>query len=117
MINRVYEALKPLQLPIKWQTRPEFNEKNIVLSYHFFSDSNLLYGDGEDIEQGASLQVDIFSIIDYSSTVKEVKRLLKTNGFKYSTSEDSTEDIDSNTMIYHKVLIFNYIESEVMNYG
>lgn len=117
MIDRVYEILRPLKLPIEWQTRPKFNNKSIVVSYHFFNESNLLYGDGDEIEQGGSLQVDVFSNIDYSTTERDVKQLLKENGFKFYSGEDSIENIDNNTIIYHKTLIFNYIESEVMTYG
>lgn len=113
MINRVYEILKPLNIPIKWNKSPDFGINKTVLKYHFFGEGDALHGDGIDAEQGGSLQVDIFSKTDYTSTVKEVKRLLKDAGFLFDNGRDTTEDLDSNTMIYHKILIFNYIEGVV----
>ena len=113
MINKVYEILKPLGLPMKWQLTPPFDSKNIVISYHFFNEGNLLYGEGEAVEEGGSLQVDVFSKVDYMSAVKEIKRLLKGACFLYADARDDTEELDSNTIIYHKILIFNYCESEV----
>lgn len=114
MINNVYELLKPLNIPIKWVKRPRFDTSNIVISYHFFNEGSELYGDGQAIEEGGSLQIDIFSKVDYSSVVKQVKILLTNAGFLMDTVEHDTEEtLDDNTSIYHKVLIFNYIESMV----
>lgn len=110
----VYNVLKPLNLPVKWQLRPSFDKSKTVISYHFFNEGDLLHGDGEGIEEGGALQIDIFSKTNYTSTVKEVKSLLKRAGFLFEEAKDNTEKLDENTIIYHKILIFNYIESEVL---
>lgn len=117
MIDTVYNVLKQLNLPVKWQLRPYFDKSQIVISYHFFNEGDLLHGDGEGIEEGGALQIDIFSKINYTSTVKEVKKLLKCAGFLFEDAKDDTEQLDENTIIYHKILIFNYIESEVLING
>lgn len=114
MITRVYDILKPLKVPTKWQLRPQFDKNKMVISYHFFNEINLLNGDGEPAEEGGSLQLDIFSKTDYTSIVKKAKKLLREAGFLFQDANDDTEELDSNTVIYHKILIFNYIESEVM---
>lgn len=114
MINVVYNILKQLNLPIKWQLRPPFDKSQTVISYHFFNEGDLLHGDGDASEEGGTLQVDIFSKTDYTGAVKEVKKLLKGAGFLFADSNDDMEELDNNTMIYHKVLIFNYVESEVI---
>lgn len=117
MINKVYEILKPLKVPIKWQKRPSFDTTDTVMSYHFFNESELLRGDGLDTENGGALQIDIFSKKDYSSLAREVKALLKQNKFIFSEATDTLEELDKNTVIYHKVLTFKYIESEVLING
>ena len=114
MINVVYNILEQLNLPIKWQLRPPFDKSQIVISYHFFNEGDMLFGDGSSAEEGGTLQVDIFSKTDYTGAVKEVKKLLKGAGFLFASSNDDMEELDNNTMIYHKILIFNYIESEVI---
>lgn len=115
MINKVYEVLKPLNLPIKWLKRPPFDKSNIAISYHFFNESGELFGEGKATEEGGSLQVDVFGKTDYSSIVKDVKKLLKSARFLFAEAYPDTEEaLDQNTTVYHKVLIFNYLESEVM---
>lgn len=114
MVNKVYIILKPLRVPIKWLKRPPFDASQIAISYHFFNEGDLIYGDGSVSEEGGALQVDIFSKVDYSSTIKEVKRLLKGAGFLFADGHpDAEEKLDDNTTVYHKILIFNYVESVV----
>ena len=113
MIQRVYEILNPLNIPIQYVLRPDIDSSKIGISYHFFNESNELYGDGEGIKEGGVLQVDIFSTIDYSIIVKQVKNLLKANKFRFADGRDN-DDSFSNVKYYHKVLIFNYVEEEVL---
>lgn len=114
MIMTVYNALKPLNLPIMFLERPNFGSDKIVISYHFFNEGNLMYGDGKPNRSGGALQVDVFSKkVDYSSTVREVKALLVGANFMYSTGYDDIEKLSETEQLYHKVLIFNYVESEV----
>lgn len=115
MIQLVYRILEPLNLPLAWQLRPPIDSKQIVLSYHFFNESDFSYEDGNPTEDTGSLQVDIFSEIDYTGIMKQIKKLLREAGFIFSHSNpDTLEELDENTVLYHKVLIFNYIESEVL---
>lgn len=116
MIQKVYDILKPLNIPTKYILRPDMSSSKIGVSYHFFNENPNLYGDGEGKEEGGSLQIDIFSTIDYSSTVNRVKSLMKANKFRLADSWDG-DDSMSNVKYYHKILIFNYIEREVLEYG
>lgn len=114
MIRKVYDILKPLGIPIQYILRPDISgSSQIGISYHFFNESNKLYGDGEGKEFGGSLQVDIFSTIDYSSVVNQVRELLKVNKFRLADMRDG-DDSFSNVSYYHKILIFNYAEKEVL---
>lgn len=114
MIMTVYNILKPLNLPIEFLKRPQFDTSKTVISYHFFNESDDNFGDGKANEEVGALQVDIFSKTDYTSTVKEVKSLLSSANFMYSNGYDNIENLSSSEQIYHKVLIFNYVESEVI---
>ena len=113
MIQKVYEILKPLNIPILYILRPEISGTNkIGISYHFFSEGYNLHGDGEGIELGGSLQIDVFSTIDYTNIVTQIRNLMKQNKFRLSDMRDS-DDSFSNVKYYHKILIFNYSEGEV----
>lgn len=117
MIQRVYDILKPLNIPIHYLLRPDINgSSKIGISYHFFNVGYELHGDGEGKKEGGSLQVDIFSTVDYSSVVKQAKELLKANGFRFADGRDG-DDSFSNVKYYHKILIFNFVEEEVLNNG
>lgn len=119
MIQKVYDTLKPLNIPALYMFRPEIDNSNKTgISYHFFNESDNLYGDGEGMEFGGSLQIDIFSLLslsslDHEKIVKKVRDLMKANKFRLADMRDS-DDSFSNVEYYHKILIFNYIETEVL---
>lgn len=113
MKNKVYEILKSLKYPVSWQVRPKLDNKNtIVISFHFFNEGNSLFGNGKGIRQGGAVQVDVFSLVDYINVVNRVKQEMIKNKFRYYESYDDIEDV-GNQQIYHKVILFNYDESEV----
>lgn len=115
MVVTVYDALKSLGLPISFLKRPKFGVSNMVISYHFFNESGDNYGDGKPTEQTGALQVDLFSKkADYSSTVSKVKALLEGANFMYADGDDNIDKLSETEQLYHKVLIFNYVESEVV---
>lgn len=117
MIQKVYDILKPLKVPIQYILRPDISgSSKIGISYHFFNESDNLYGDGEGMEFGGSLQIDIFSLVDYTDVIKQVKELMKSNRFRLVDMRDS-DDSFSNVQYYHKILIFNYSEREVLGSG
>ena len=114
MIQRVYDILKPLNIPIRYILRPDISgNSKIGISYHFFNEGYELYADGEGIEEGGSLQIDIFSTVDYTSVVDQIKNLMKANKFRLADMRDN-DDSFSNVKYYHKVLIFNYSTREVL---
>lgn len=113
MIQAVYNILQPLNIPVQYILRPDISgSAKTGISYHFFNEGNELYGDGDGVAEGGVLQIDIFSTVDYSSTVSQIKGLMKANKFRLADSRDN-DDSFSNIKYYHKILIFNYIESEV----
>lgn len=112
MINTVYKALKPLGYPVLWQKRPPLGAKPVI-SYHFFSQGHELMGNGMPLANGGSLQVDLFSDKDYSEAVDQVKGALTSAGFRLASMDDDLEELDAARMLYHKIMIFSYSESEV----
>lgn len=108
LISLVYDILKPLNVPVLWQLRPESLPG---ITYHFFNEGGELYGDGEEETSGAACQIDIWGKGDYTNIVEQVKKLMKQNGFLFM---DGRDDFESEIKVYHKILIFNYyFESEV----
>lgn len=113
MIQTVYNILKPLNIQIQHILRPNISgSSKIGISYHFFNENDELYGDGVGNHPGGSVQVDIFSTVDYSSVVQQVKEFMKQGKFRLADSRDS-DDSFSDIKYYHKILIFNYAEKEV----
>lgn len=116
MINKVFSILQELNIPIKFELRPEIDNSNRVgISYHFFNEGYNQYGDGKGKEFGGSLQVDVFAHIkfDYSQVIRQIRDLLIQNKFRFVDQRDNGE-ISSDVQYFHKVMIFNYIESEVV---
>jgi hypothetical protein len=115
MIQKVRDTLKPLKIPIKYIQRPDISgSSKIGISYHFFGEGDELYGDGEGKETSGSVQIDVFSTTDYTNIVKQIKTLMKANKFRFAGSDDSDDGMSS-VQYYHKILIFNYTEREVLN--
>lgn len=113
MIKTVYNILKPLNIPIQYILRPDISSSSkIGISYHFFNESYNLYADGVGKEFGGVLQIDVFSTVDYSNIVNQVKNLMNKHQFRLADSRDS-DDSFSNVKYYHKILIFNFVEEEV----
>lgn len=117
MIQKVYDILKQLNVPIKYILRPDISGSNkIGISYHFFNESYNLYGDGKGKEFGGVLQVDIFSTVDYTDIVQQVRTLLEQHNFRLADMRDSEDSFEEGGLKYYqKILIFNYVESEVLS--
>jgi hypothetical protein len=114
MINTVYNILKVLNFPCTWQLRAPFGTKNTVISYHFFGESGEEYGDGDYTEETGSCQVDVFCKGDFSNTVEQIKSLMKQGSFLFVSGNEEEEQVDGIGTVYHKILIFNYLKSEVL---
>ena len=113
MKQTVSKVLSGLGVPLLWNSRPEISKTNhTAICYQFYSETDKLFGDGKGHEEGGTVLVDVFSLKDYSAVVASVKSLMKAAGFRLADSRDD-DDTLGNIKCYHKILIFNYIESEV----
>lgn len=113
MIQRVYNILKTLNLPVQYIIRPDLTSTGIAISYHFYNESFELYADGQGVQSGGVLQVDVFSTTDYSNVVDQIKELLISHKFRFADSRDGDDSLD-NIKYYHKILTFNYNEEELI---
>jgi len=114
MIQKVYDILNPIGVPVRYILRPDMSSAKTGISYHFFNESYELYGDGKGAEFGGALQVDVFSTVDYSSTVQQIKELLEAAKFRLADMRDGADGFEDSMMYYQKILIFNYNEREVL---
>ena len=112
MINRVFNILKSLNIPIEYDFRPSFDSNGMAISYHLFNESALQYGDGIPTIDGGSLQVDLFvkHNIDHSNIKKEIKQLLISNSFKGVEITTYGEEADGIGKIDHVIFKANYKE-------
>ena len=113
MIKKVKDILETLNLPVGYIIRPKMDSQNTVLSYHFYNYSYAYYGDGKGKDFSESLQVDIFYRRDIGNLEKQIIDLFESHGFRFGDSDEYIEDL-SGIRLYHKVLSFNYLESEVL---
>lgn len=103
LIDLVYKTLSPLKIPIAWETRPE---RLPGISYHFFNEGGILFGDGEVERMSVSCQVDIwFKRKEDKELKNKVKKLMKNVGFLEPNSYTVYED---KVKLYHTVMVFNY---------
>lgn len=104
MIMKVYNILKDLGVPVKWNIRPSTFPS---ITYFFYNEYGQEFGDGEEIGTNYSLQVDIWSKNDFTELTEQVKNKLEESGFYRISANEFYED---DVKVYHKVLRFNYLE-------
>lgn len=113
MIDIIYSALRSLNVPVKYVTRPALNKDGVAISFHFYSERYSYYGDGEGNDFLQSLQVDIFYKKHLNGLDRQIINALKTKKIRFENAFDSDDSIDG-VRLYHKVLTFNFLESEVI---
>lgn len=77
------------------------------ITFFEFNQQSALNADDSEEMTAHSIQVDIWSLNDYTSLVEQVKNSLQTIGFRRT---NETEFYENDTKIYHKVLRFNFVE-------
>lgn len=104
----IINTLKPLGIPVRFQDLSEEDgNPDIFITFFEFNQTGALHGDDQELKSRHSIQVDIWSIGDYTDIVKQTKELLKEAGF-IRTME--TEIYERETETYHKVLRFNFVQ-------
>ena len=115
MIKKVHNLLKSIGLPLDHNFRPDIDRNNtMVISYHFFGEGGLQFGDGEITEYGGSLQVDLFAKhrVDFSNAKNQIVEVLTKNGFVLLEANTEGENVDGIGKLDHIIFKFNYAEME-----
>jgi hypothetical protein len=117
MIQKVYDILSGIGVPVQYILRPDISTTKTGISYHFFNEGYELYADGKGEEFGGVLQVDVFSTVDYSGTVRQVRERLEAAKFRLADMRDGNDGFEDSMKYYQKILILNYNEREVLENG
>ena len=112
MIEKIAELLNQLDIKAKYIIRPAI-PTGLAISYHFYTDRYAYYGDGDGVDFIQALQVDIFYQRNLNGLDRQIINLFKKYNIRFENSFDSFETLN-NVRLYHKVLTFNFLESEVM---
>ncbi len=106
MIETIYNILSALSCPVRYGWYDEaMNEQHIT--YYVVSDSTDEFEDDEEATLHYVIQVDVWSREDDSKIIKQIKQLMKANGF---VRMDSVDLFEVDTKIYHKAIRFNFNE-------
>lgn len=101
--KKVREVLKPTGVPV---VKLKYSgEESTYITFFQYNEMGSLYADDEELESRLSIQVDVWSIGDYTELVKEVKRLMYNAGFRRNSLRETYED---DTKIFHTVIRYYY---------
>lgn len=108
IIALVSEILSSLNVDVieGWYDK-ELNKTHITV--HEYLDQEEEFQDDEASMLEHNIQIDAWSMdsLEAYTLKKEIRKLLKDNGFKYESGQDFYE---KDTKIYHKALRFTYLE-------
>lgn len=108
LFSEIKSALVPLNIPTRrLRLNKEDEEKNYdqYIIVYFLNEYGILFGDDEEIATAHSIQISLFTRLNFEQTVKEIKKLLKPLGFM-RTGE--YEIYEYETGYCHKVIRFSY---------
>ena len=94
-------------------------KEETYITYQLINIDNVLCADDEIQSYVNYYDFDIYSKSNYLKIVKELKKVLKNNGFMFQPSLSSNEIFEEDTGYYHKTLCFSIekFESEELENG
>lgn len=113
LFNNIKTALTPLNIPVKRlglskeDTEKNYQQYIIVTEYN---QQGVLYADNEETATSHSIQISLFTKINYIETAKQIKGLLKNIGFTRTNEYELYED---DTGYYHKIIRLNYTQEVI----
>lgn len=111
LFSKIKTALTPLDIPVKRlglskeDTEKNYQQYIIITEYN---QQGELFADDEEIATTHSIQISLFTKLNYVETAKQIKSLLNEVGFVRTSEYESYEDM---TGYYHKVIRFYYVEN------
>lgn len=104
-MSKVVEVLGEIGVPVNRLVYR--GDKPQYITYFLYNEKYTLYADDEELNLRESVQVDIFSKVDYEKLVKEVKTLMKAAGYRLNSGWETYE---TDTGLHHRVLRYYYEE-------
>lgn len=105
----ILDALKPLQIPVYYATNHEATDDIFVVFFIEDIETHSIYDD-EEASEKYTIMFHIFSNGDYDTYVKDMKKVLKSNGFRRIAE---AENYDSETNYYTKAIKFEYVDFSI----
>lgn len=109
IFSEINNALKLLNIPtrrLKLSKEDEEKDYDQYIIVYFLNESGALYADDEEIETSHSIQLSLFTRLNFETTSKQIKSLLGNLGFRRTSEFESYEN---QTGYFHKVIRFSYV--------
>lgn len=109
LFNPIKKALTPLNIPtrrLKLSKADEEQNYNEYIIVYFLNESGVLFADDKEIATSHSIQLSLFTRLNFEETTKQIKALLGGIGF---TRTSEFESYENQTGYYHKVIRFSYV--------
>lgn len=117
LFDKIKSALTPIvdkdnkPIPVK---RLRLSSTDVSKNYDqyiivtFYNTQGALFADDEEIQTAHSIQLSLFTRLNFENTVKQIKSLLKPLGF---SRQNEYEIYEEDTGYYHKVIRFIFVEN------
>lgn len=92
--------------PIYYWKKPESDKSNPYIRWFILDQKETLYAGNKPLCEVFYFQVDIFSLDDYDAISDKVKEILKEKKYLLTDQSDEVEELEDDTLLYHKVLRF-----------
>lgn len=104
----IIKTLEPLGVIVRFQRLVDTDgNPDTYITFFEFNQTGALYADDQELQTRHSIQVDIWSKVNYTKLVALVKEKLINVGF---TRTMETDGFETETDIFHKIIRFNYVQ-------
>lgn len=103
MRKLVKDTLTPAGVPVEFMKYS--GTATTYITFFFYNEQGEDWAENEETATGYSLQVDIWSLSDYTVLEGQVKSLMQAAGFIRTAAIDLYE---SDTKVYHRAIRFNF---------
>ena len=99
----IISTLAPTNVPVRWLKYT--GALTTYITFFGYNEQGVLFGDDMELNTRYSIQVDIWSLGDYTDLAKQTKELLIAAGF---VRNSANEFYENDTKIHHKVYRFYF---------
>lgn len=106
LIEKIFTDFKVDDKEIPVSFLKYVGKSETYITYQNIDKSGTLTGDDEILAYIDYYDFDIYSKSNYFNVVREMKKILKANGFMWQPSMSSNDMFENDTGYYHKTLCF-----------